>query len=379
LTPNGALRTVAATVKKTRLLLFVWLVVAAAPALAHHRQTPAVVLNPLPGSDNFWPRLPALGERLAVALDTPSGRQIFQRQRDRRTFLQITTSGNNDNPSVSARRDALAWDSDGDFLGNHDPGRQIYVLAGNMITQATHDPSGTATNPSFNGAGTRLAFQSQGQIFVRLVDGTTTQVSTGMGTSSNPAYSEGGSRLVWQSTSHPVTGADTGVAQVWVLGSGGAAPITDGQGPSTRPLVNPIGRLVVFESTAALAGNGHDTGVSQVFVYDIAAQLFTQVTNDPAGCSAPTIGDNAKNAQVSYVCDGVGYYRFLKSGQTFRLPITGGDTAQAANAGGLHFIQVSTTANLLAGGVHAGHQLYQLNLFKTPGTEVAAPPLVSFP
>jgi hypothetical protein len=36
----------------------------------------------------------------------------------------------------------------------------------------------------------------------------------------------------------------------------------------------------------------------------------------------------------------------------------------------VHFVVVSTTANLLGSGTTSGHQIYQLNLFKIPAEEV---------
>lgn len=361
-------------------LLGVLTLVAVAPVRAHHRQTPAA-LQITHSGDNEWPRLAALGDRLVFARAVPpKGRQIFQRQSDRRSYIQITYAGDNANPTAALGRNVIAWDSDADFLFSGDPGRQIFVCINGMLAQVTHDPTGSATNPSLNGPGTRVAYESQGQIFVRLLVGTTPpmQVSTGNGAARNPVYARGGSRLAFESTSDPVTGDDTGVSQIWIFLPGSPAqPVTRGAGPSRMPVLSPVGRLVAFESRADLAGDGADTGTSQIFVYDILDRSFLEITQAPGGCSTPSINDLVSGGRVSYVCGGRAYYRILASGAVYDL-LSAGDTRQVVNAGGSHFVQVSTTVNLLGGGTYPGHQLFQLNLFKLPGTPVPAPPIRRF-
>lgn len=365
------------------------LLLAAFPAAAHHRQTPAIVQFTFDG-DNRWPRTAALGDRLVVALGPDGARQIFVRQRDRVTFLAVTSTGDNDNPSVALKRNTVAWDSDGDLLQNGSVGRQVYMLSSNTLVQAAIDPTGTSRNPSINGLGTRLAFESAGdlvgpphggisQIFVRAANGALTMASRGEGASRNPSFGRSAGRLAFESTSDPVTGADTGVAQIWLqLPAGPAEPITDGAGDSTMPALSQGGRLVAFQSTAALATDGHDTGVPQVFVYDINGRLFRQITNDAGGCHSPYVNDQTKSWRVTYVCGTKGYYTDIRTQSRFELPITGGDTIQSINAGGSHFVQVATTANLLGGPPTAGHQLFQLNLFKLPAAPLQVGGIVTF-
>jgi hypothetical protein len=51
--------------------------------------------------------------------------------------------------------------------------------------------------------------------------------------------------------------------------------ITAGAGASTNPSTNKNGTLIAFQSSADLLGDGHDTGVSQIFwsEYDRVAPL----------------------------------------------------------------------------------------------------------
>lgn len=351
-------------------------------AMAHHRQTPPIVQF-TNGGDNSWPRAAAMSDRLVAALGSPGAKQIFIRQRDRQTFVALTHSGDNDNPVTALTSNFIAWDSNGDLLGNGSVGRQVYLLDNDELIQAAIDPTGTSRKPSINGIGSRVAFESAGdlagtvhggisQVFVRNMNGSIQQVSRGKGASRNAAFGRSGLRLVFESTSNPDTGDDTGVSQIWLLAGGGdAAPITDGAGSSSLPTMSETGRLISFESSAALATDGHDTGVKQVFVYDSYTSLFRQLTDEPGGCHTSYASDAVRARIVAFVCGSSAYYTDLTSGIRYKLPIPGGNTTQAMNAGGVHFMQVTTTANLFGGGTTAGHQLYQLNLFKLPGQPVA--------
>jgi len=353
------------------------------PAFAHHRQTPPVVEITTAG-DSAWPRLRALGDRLVYAYDTGAGRQIFLRERDRVTFDQLTDTGDNANPAVSSTGRVVAWDSDADFLGSGAPGRQVFVMEKGELVQAAIDPTGTSVNPSLNGRGRRLAFESTGdlagtgnagarQIFVSERHGLITQMSRGLGTSSNPTYGRNNRRLAFESTSDPDSGADTGVSQIWLTVTGrDPFPITAGEGGSHRPSMSTQSRLIAFHSTADLAGDGHDTGVSQVFVYQIGKGIFRQITDDAGGCSDATINDRIRAWRVAYVCGDRGFYTDIRTEQRFALPIaTDGDTAQAVAAGGNQFVLIGTTVDVLNGGTTPGHRLYQLNLFKLASDPIA--------
>lgn len=358
---------------KTSLALLV-LAAIAGPAGAYHRQTPPIVAITTSG-DNPLPRVPAGGLRLVVALEG-SGRQIYRQHRRQNFMEQITTAGDNQNPTTSKNASVIAWDSDCTALGCPEPGRQIFMWTQDTPFQVSHDPTGTSVNAALSGRGDQLAWQSRGslagpgsggtyQIFVRSVDGTVRQVSQGQGTSVNPAFDLGGRNLVFESTS-AVNGSETGVAQIWFQSAyTGLGPITNGAGASHRPAISADGHVIVFDSTAALTTDRHDTNVSQIFVYESPKQTLTQVTNDPSGCSGASVSLSPSDYRIGYVCSGEGFFHFLRANQTYRLPIPGGtDTPQAVAELGGHFMMVSTTANLFGTGNTPGHQLYLLNLFK---------------
>jgi hypothetical protein len=130
---------------------------------------------------------------------------------------------------------------------------------------------------------------------------------SGTGDSVRPSIAERGGIVVFESTA-PLDGFPNpaGVKQVYIykrstgsirLVSKGLPPVnTIGLGPSRNPTPTASGSGVVFESSADLLGDGHDTGIFQVFFakYDIQnARILTllQVTNGNASSINPWIGD----------------------------------------------------------------------------------------
>jgi hypothetical protein len=372
-------------VRKISLALIV-LAALAPPAGAYHRQTPPIVAITSSG-DNPLPRVPAGGLRLVLALNG-SGRQIFRQHRRKNFLEQITTAGDNANPTTSKNASVIAWDSDCALLGCGDPGRQIFMWTKHGTFQASHDSSGTSINAALSGRGDQLAWESQGnleiggsnsgawQIFARGRDGIVRQVSHGLGTSVNAAYDLGGRNLVFESTSAP-NGTDTTVAQIWLESIyGQAAPITSGASGSHAPAISADGHVIAFHSTAALTTDLQDTMVNQIFVYQTPGGSITKITDDGMGCSGASVSASPGDYRIGYVCDradpgypgGVrreGFFHYLVADQAFRLPIpTGTDTPQAIAELGGHFMMVSTDANLFGTGKTPGHELYLLNLFK---------------
>jgi Tol biopolymer transport system component len=356
------------------------LLVLALPAAAFHLQTPPIVQLTSTTTESMLPRVPAAGRRLALAIEG-SGRQIFRQDRRGNTLEQITFAGDNDNPTISSRGKIIAWQADCEIIGCDAPGQQIFIWNGRRlwdghgIAQVTNDPTGTSANPALSGGGSLLAFESTGdlagtpnggarQVFLIGNDGEIQQVSHGDGDSGNVTITKGGVTLAYDSTSS-VSGTDTGVAQIWLMERRSpAAPITAGEGDSRRPAISGEGRYLVFESTADLLGDQHDTGVSQIFAYSLRHALLSRITDDPGGCTGASVTRVPGDWRVGFSCHGSGFFHHLIEGQTYRLPIVGGDTPQAVAELGGHFMVVSTTANLLGGGTTPVHQVYMLNLHK---------------
>jgi hypothetical protein len=392
----------------------------ATPVAAFHRQTPPIVRLTSSGDDTL-PR--AAGPRLTFSVDPshldPDG--YFAPPR-RSPFAPVTVSvlrqnwipkeieliENGANPTSSVSAHVIAYEEDCSLFvcSAGDTGRQIFLWLNLNLEQVTHDPTGTSVNPALDGLGDLLAFESQGdlagtgasgssQIFLATVgppgsNPTLTQVTQGSGTSRNAALSLSGATLVFESTNDD-QGNDTGVSQIWLATTrlvGAPTAITKGAAPSVSPSISSDGRIVAFASTAAVASDGHDTGVSQIFIYDTRTRAITQLTDDPAGCSQPSVDLPHHDWRVAFVCHGMGFFHLLKRQQRFELPLPDGSDTATVRAMGSRpsFITVSTTADLTggapvanqpAGGTTSGHQLYLLNLFKLPAIPVNLTPTAS--
>ena len=363
-----------------RASIVVTLLLAASPVIAHHRQTPPVVALSVAGDDEL-PRGVVTGGTIALSRTRDSGHEIVRFQAGRLTTVPVSAVGDCRNATVSGSGGTVAWDTDGDPLGSGDPGRQIVMQSGSSFIQATHDPTGTSIRPTLNRTGRVLAFESTGdladtgnagasQIFVRDQSGTIRQISRGEGASHNAALARGTLMVAFDSTSDPVTGADTGIAQVW-LASGTAAPITAGFAPSLRPALSPDSRMIVFESRAELNGDGADTGAAQIFAYDRVTGRFAKLTDDPRGCSGASADFYLGDWRVVYACGGQAFYHELLADQRFQIPIDAGETSGALAVIGSHFIALATTANLEGSGTTVGHRLFLWNLYRLPPRPVA--------
>jgi hypothetical protein len=296
----------------------------------------------------------------------------------------IADAGANANPAVASTGRAFAFDSGSDPLQTGLPGRQVIGALKTQLREVSDDPTGTSVNPTVDGTGMLVAFESTGdlagtgnqgarQIFLSGRGGTVTQLSQGLGTSRNPVLSARQGLVAFESSSDPKTGADTGIAQIWIGNiAGGAAPITNGFGPSTNPALSNDGRIVAFTSTADLAHTLADTGVSQIYAYDTKTKTFARITtdtSDPLGCTLPSTFKCQQDWRVAFVCSGVPYYYMLRGDQRFQVPEVPGHTGitqRVVTELGIHFVVMSTTADLLGTGSTPGNQVYLVNLFKRP-------------
>jgi hypothetical protein len=358
---------------------------AAAPASAHHRQTPEVLAF-ITSGDTTLPRVAAQGWRtFTLIVHAGAGQQVVTISPFRDPTLQTPQGPEGDvaNASISASGRRVVWDAGDDPLGLGLPGRQLVLSNRGDLSAFTRDATGTSVNPAVDAEGLRVAFESTGdlagtgnsgvrQVFVRGIDGTTVQASTGVGTSRNPVVSAKKNRLAFESTSDPATGADTGVSQIWLgdLWGTPAVRLTSGAGASRNPALSDDGGLLAFESTADLGGTGADTGVSRIFIFDPRSQTFARITDDPGGCTLPNASKVQRDWRIAFVCGDQPYFYMLRKDQRYLVQTGGGVTQRVLGEMGIHFLILSTTANLLQGGVTPGRQVYMVNLFKRPAQPV---------
>jgi WD40 repeat protein len=383
----------------TRLaVVFATIALAARPGLAHHRQTPPIVQLTTTG-DSSLPRLPTPSRRwVAIAVPTPPNTWVIRLSPWFPPIIEdpIATIGDNENPAVSLAGRVIAWDTDNDPAGTGNPGRQIVMDRAGTLIAGPSDPTGTSANPTLDTIGERVAFESNGdlaqtgnpgarQIFAMRPDRSIEQVSRGVGTSLHPSISGRKELIAFDSTSDPATGLDTLVSQVWLGGLDRVVPplwpITHGLGPSTKPVLSDDGQVVAFESRADLAGTGADTGTPQVFIYHVRSATWAQITDDVGGCTDAAVQHLHDDWRVTFTCGGTAQFYLLAADERFLVQTPGGDTPRINPGPAVHFVLVSTTADLANGtGTTPGHQIYMVNLFKRQPQIVAdAPKAVWFP
>lgn len=373
-----------------RTVLALSVLVLAAPAMAHHRQTDPVVALTFSGNTPL-PRVPAPGTKtLALAVESGAGRRIvslspFRDRTNPAAQTVVAEAGDHANPAVSRTGRVFAFDTGSDPLGSGLPGRQVIAVNKGESTTISGDPTGTSINASVDSTGRYIAFESTGdlagtgnagvrQVFVRDQGGNVRQFSQGLGTSRHAVLSPKKWLIAFESSSDATTGADTGISQIW-LGNvvrGDAAPITAGSGPSRNPAVADDGRVVAFESTAALAGSGADTGVPQIYIYETKRETYARITNEAQGCTLPSVFKVQRDYRVAFTCSGTPYFTMLRADQRYLVAAPGGTTQRIVAELGSHFLILSTRADLVGGGgATPGNQVYLVNLFKRPGTPVA--------
>jgi len=350
-----------------------------APVRAFHRSTPPVTALTLNGNADL-PPVPSQGRRLLALEQVGIVFTLFPFS----TGPAISVVAAGVNPAVSYGGRVLLWETTADPLQSGLPGWQIVADQYGMWTMPAPDPTGTSRNPSADKRGQAIAFESAGdltstgvpgirRVYVRDKAGTLRLASTGLGSSGNAMMSAKGVLVAFESTSHPVSGADTGVSQIWTWApSRSAERITSGAGDSTRPIVSDDGRLIAFGSTADLAGDGHDTGTPQIFGYDYKSATFARITNEPGGCTRPAVAKVQGDWRFTFVCGGQAYYHMLRLNQRYHVPTVGGTVQSIIPEMGVHFLTLSTTANLLAGsGSTIGNRIYMVNLYARPAVPVA--------
>lgn len=274
-------------------------------------------------------RMLRLATIVAIVLTMPLA--AFGLHRSSPGAIKVTTGAPVVHPSTRSWERYLAFSTTEDLLRSGITGRQVYlfnlfawdcahalpgapelgacpVIPIEPIARITTGV-GDADNPSVDRTGTVIAFDADGaysggtgaivgrrQVFVSSPAAGLVRVTAGVdGDSVRPSLSERGGVVAFESTASILGSA--GASQIFVqdLRRGGLRRLTNGAGPSTHPMLNRLGTVVVFESTADLRHDGHDTGVSQIFWYDLKQNLLHQLTNGNASSRRPWLASKVKS------------------------------------------------------------------------------------
>ncbi len=193
------------------------------------------------------------------------------------------------------------------------------------LVQLTDRP-GSPDNPSVEPKGQYVVFDADGvfgggggpqasrrQIFLlNRKNGEIQQITySAAGDSTRPSMDRLAKVIVFQSTAPLLGQGAPGVSQIYAYFRLARAlvQVSDGAGPSTEPAINSRGRQVAFESTAALATktttrDGHNTGISQIYVADLLPDGLgvsrRLITNGNASSHHPFLTDRSGDAGVAF-------------------------------------------------------------------------------
>lgn len=353
-------------------------------AQAHHRQTAPLTRFTNEG-DTPANRVISLGLDFTITAATGASHvtTVIRPDSHHSSFISTPIGGPGDdrNASIARTNKAVVWDSVVAGL----PGRQVFRrITGNPNEQLTNTPTGSCENPALDRRGNTVVFEctvdlagTAHQAVRRIIRsdrfGSLTQISTGAGRSSNASITTDSYTVVFDSTDDPVDGHDTGISQIWLadLRRGTTLPITNGSGASTRPALTDRARIVAFQSTADLAGDGHDTGVNQIFAYDTRVHTFARVTDEPGGCTGASVMRAGVEYFIGFVCNGEARRYGLRADTYVRYPTPGGTVDSMVLSFSRHYVLISTNADLLSPGLTtAGDRLYLWNTYKLPGLPV---------
>jgi Tol biopolymer transport system component len=258
------------------------------------------------------------GNREIFLFDTSTGR-----------FTQITNTigGSNISPSINANGTRIAFVSDRDLTpgspGNADGNPEIFLFdtATGVFTQVTNSLLGNSGRPSIDGAGTRIAFECNRDLVppgnadlseeLFLFDsgtGLITQIThTTFGVNPAPSISAGGTRIAFQSVGNLTPGNPgnpDGNLEIFVFDTttGRFTQVTNTSNFTNNiaASINADGTRIAFRSTADLAPGqpGNADGNPEIFLFDTATGLFTQITNS-TGASNNELGESNESPSIN--------------------------------------------------------------------------------
>ncbi|MEW5807531.1 MAG: hypothetical protein AB1756_09335 [Acidobacteriota bacterium] len=217
--------------------------------------------------------------------------------------LTSTTLGDAGKTSITGDGGRISLNSSSNYTGsNSDLNDEIFVMDsdGTNITQLTNTLLSTNENPRISRNGSKIVFQSDGnmtgnnpdnsiEIFAVDPDGSglLQLTSAATGSSENPSISDDGTIIAFQSTSDLTGGNPEGNSEIFVIrsdGSGLAQLTSSATGSSESPSLNGSGSEVAFSSSADLTGSNAD-GNGEIFVMGTDGTMLRQITSSTEGSS----------------------------------------------------------------------------------------------
>ena len=244
---------------------------------------------------------------------------------------QITngTDGDSDDPVINGLNTHIAFRSLADLTGDNPLNEDqifLYDILANSFNQITNSTSGVTVFPTINFAGDRVAFESSAnltgqnpvagirQIFLYNSDtdilSQITNNTAGSGSSVTDSAIDGsGNFITLSANSNPNGGGSnfpTGRRQIYLFD--GFPPIEQitmsQEALSAEASIGGNGSCIVFDSGANITGQ-NPGGFDEIFLYDIDAGLFTQVTNFQSS-------NDPRNPRPNADCTRIAFSRFIQ-------------------------------------------------------------------
>jgi hypothetical protein len=307
-----------------------------------------------------------LAAGLVLAIGVPPANALHK---DSPPAIRVTAGVPVAHPGTRSWGNYLAFSSTDDVTNEGATGRTVYVFnlfnydcengatpliacpppGTPAITRESFGP-GDPDNPTIDSNGAHVAFDADGtydggtggvaahrQIYLRnLGGGPLTRLTSGTdGDSVRPSIDHYGRRLVFESTASLLGPGGTSQIFVYDLVAGTLTRLTSGAAPSTSPMLNRYGKLVAFESRADLLGSGADTGIEQIFWYDLKLGELHQLTNGNAPSRHPYVVSRVSSRPLR--ARGVRRPAILFDSAATDLPGTTGATGTQVYAGSARY------------------------------------------
>ena len=230
-----------------------------------------------------------------------------------RGIEQITDepSGDSDDSSISANGLWIAFESQADIGGGNPDGQNDIFLADTItgiIEQITAVSPGAASEPAVNRDGTLVAFDATADLIgggppgnaeIFLFNATTgifTQITfTTSGGNLDVAINADGTHVAFSSDANVLGPNLIGNFEIYIyeIATGIITQVTNtASGASRTPSLNADGTLVAFRSNADIV-RVNDGGNNEIYIYNITNGTFSQITSDPSASSVdPNIDAN---------------------------------------------------------------------------------------
>jgi Tol biopolymer transport system component len=259
--------------------------------------------------------------------------EIFRYSVARKRFQQLTSDkegeGGSVLPAISGDSKRVAFETTSNLRRrNADFSNEVFLFnrSGNGALSVDPEGEGESHTPSLSGDGKLIAFVSTSnltgrnddfsqELFLYDLDKHTLSQATsdpeGNGESSVPAVSRDGGFVVFVSSSNVAGLNPDNASAIYLRSRSGRYTLIsatpDGPFDGEAPTINEDGRWIAFMSSYDITGGNPDHS-SEILLYNRTRKTFSQLTDQPLGCSNLGPKQSSNGARVAFMstCDYTG-------------------------------------------------------------------------